>query len=57
MPDYRITLVRKSCMNSVQNARRRVEYVRAADASEAKAKTIAMSHNRAFFAIDVREQK
>lgn len=57
MPEYRVELIRKTCMDSVQNARRRVEYVRAADASEAKAKTIAMTHNRAFWVTDVKGKK
>ena len=57
MSEYRVELVRKTCMNSVQNARRRVEYVRAADAAEAKAKTIEMSHNRAFWVTDVKGKK
>lgn len=57
MPEYRVELERKSGLNCTQNARRRVEYVRAADAAEAKAKTIAMTHNRAFWVVDVKGEK
>lgn len=57
MRQYRVTLERKSGMNNTQNARRRVEHVRAASADDAKAKAIYMTHNRAFLVTDVKELK
>lgn len=52
---YEVTLARKSSVNEVQNARRRVEYVTANSPAEAKRIAMAMSGNAAFTVSSIRE--
>lgn len=52
---FEVSLTRKSTPNAVQNARARVEHVRAKDKDEAKALALAMPQNAAYKVSSVRE--
>ncbi len=53
MRDFEVSMDRRTCMNAAQNARKRIEYVRASDQSEAK--KIAERKRPEFKAMSARE--
>lgn len=55
MRDFEVSMDRRTCMNASQNARKRIEYVRASDHAEAK--KIAERKRPEFKAISSREVK
>lgn len=54
---WEITLSRKPTANEEQNARKRIEYVRAPDQHEAKRIALAMPQNAAFRFSSIREAR
>lgn len=54
---FEITLSRKASANENQNARKRIEYVRAHDKEEAKRLALEMPQNKAFVVSSIREAR
>lgn len=54
---WEVTLSRKPTCNDVQNARKRVEYVRAQDQQTAKQIALAMPNNAAYRVSSIREAR
>lgn len=55
--NWEITLSRKATTNAEQNARKRIEYVRAPDQRTAKERALAMPQNAAFRVSSIREAR
>jgi len=55
--NWELTLTRKATTNDAQNARKRIEYVRAPDQATAKQIALAMPQNAAFRVSSIKERR